>query len=98
MKLYYATFANQEEAEHAGETLIKEKLIKCMNILGSGTSLYTWQESIEKSTEVYAILKSSLPLSAIESRFSELHSYDTPCLIEFDVNSVSHAFNQWIES
>ena len=98
MNLYYTTFTNQNEAEHIGKTLVKEQLIKCMNILGEGKSVYEWQDKIEVTSEVYAILKSNLPLTKIEGRFCQLHSYDTPCIIELDIISASKAYAKWIEA
>ena len=38
----YAVFANVEEAERIGRTVVEELLAACINILGPCRSIYRW--------------------------------------------------------
>jgi len=53
----YAIFADAEEAEHIGRTVVEERLAACINILAPSRSIYRWQGRIESADEVPAILK-----------------------------------------
>ena len=53
----YAIFANAEEAEHIGRTVVEERLAACVNILGPVRSIYRWQGEIEAADEAAAILR-----------------------------------------
>jgi periplasmic divalent cation tolerance protein len=43
----YAVFANAEEAERIGRTVIDERLAACVNILAPVRSIYRWKGEIE---------------------------------------------------
>jgi len=43
----YAVFANAEQAERVGRTVVEERLAACVNILGPIRSIYRWQGKIE---------------------------------------------------
>tara|TARA_B100001248_G_scaffold262483_1_gene258733 strand:+ start:5041 stop:5340 length:300 start_codon:yes stop_codon:yes gene_type:complete len=98
MRLLYATFPSEDEALSVGKMLVEEKLIACMNLLGQGNSVFLWKDKINEEQEYYAIFKTAKEFHEVEKRFLELHSYDTPCLIEIPVGQVAKMFAEWIES
>ena len=53
----YAVFADAEEAERIGRTVVEERLAACVNILGPVRSIYRWQGRVETGDEVAAIFK-----------------------------------------
>ena len=53
----YAVFANAEEAERIGRTVVEERLAACVNILGPVRSIYRWKGAIETADEAAAIFK-----------------------------------------
>ena len=53
----YAVFADAEEAERIGRTVVEEQLAACVNILGPIRSIYRWEGKIETADEVAAIFK-----------------------------------------
>ena len=53
----YAVFANAEEAERIGRTVVEERLAACINILPPVHSIYRWKGAIETADEVAAIFK-----------------------------------------
>ena len=94
----YAVFANAEEAEHIGRTVIEERLAACINIFPGVRSIYRWKGAIETADEVAAILKASQGSAApLMARIAALHSYDVPCIVTWPVDKVLGSYAAWVE-
>jgi periplasmic divalent cation tolerance protein len=94
----YAVFASAEEAERIGRTVVEERLAACINILGPIRSIYRWQGKIETSEEVAAILKTQhWSGDALIERITELHSYETPCVVSWPIDKIVRAYADWVE-
>ncbi|WP_155263047.1 divalent-cation tolerance protein CutA [Sphingomonas segetis] len=94
----YAVFANAEEAERIGRTVVEERLAACINILAPVRSLYRWKGKIETADEVAAILKTHHWRSdALIARIAELHSYDVPCVVSWPIDKIVGAYADWVE-
>jgi periplasmic divalent cation tolerance protein len=95
----YAVFANAEEAERIGRTVVEEQLAACINILGPIRSIYRWRGAIETSDEVAAILKTHhWSADALIERIAELHSYEVPCVVSWPIDKVLRAYADWVEN
>lgn len=94
----YAVFANTEEAERIGRTVVEERLAACINILGPIRSIYRWKGKIETADEVAAILKTHHWRSdALIARIVDLHSYDVPCVVSWNIDKIVGAYADWVE-
>jgi periplasmic divalent cation tolerance protein len=94
----YAVFANVEEAERIGRTVIEERLAACINTFPSVPSIYRWKGAIETADEVAAILKTSQDsAAALMARIAALHSYDVPCIVTWPVDKVLRSYVEWVE-
>ena len=94
----YAVFANADEAERIGRTLIEERLAACINILGGCRSIYRWEGAIETADEVPAILKThSWRADELIARVAALHSYDTPCISVWPIDKLLRSYSDWVE-
>ena len=95
----YAVFANAEEAERIGRTMVEEQLAACVNILGSIKSIYRWQGKIESAEEVAAIFKTHhWRTDALIARIAELHSYEVPCITSSPIEKILGAYADWVEA
>lgn len=95
--LAYVTTGSREEAESLAEAIIGERLAACANILGTITSVYRWQEKVEKGEEVSLIFKTkSTLIRELTVRVGELHSYDCPCVVSLPIQDGNAAFLSWI--
>lgn len=95
----YAIFANAEEAERIGRTVVEEQLAACVNILGSVRSIYRWQGTVESADEVAAIFKTSDDIAnALITRIAALHSYDVPCIVAWPIDKVLSAYADWVQA
>ena len=94
----YVLFATAEEAERVGDILLEERLAACINIIGPVQSTYRWEEKIERSLEVAAILKTTDRQSpALMDRIAELHSYDVPCIVSWPIDEILAPYARWVE-
>ncbi len=94
----YAVFANAEEAERIGRTVVDERLAACVNILAPVRSIYRWKGEIETADEVAAIFKTHHWRSdALMERIAELHGYDVPCIVAWPIEKIVGSYADWVE-
>ena len=94
----YVVFANAEEAERIGRTVVEERLAACINILGQCRSIYRWQGEVETAAEVPAILKTTAEaVDALVSRIAGLHSYEVPCIAVWPIDKLLLSYAEWAE-
>lgn len=95
--LLYITAKDKGEAERIGRTLLAERLVACVNIVPSVTSLYWWEEKIQSETECLLIAKTRGELvDRVIARILALHSYDCPCVVSLPIAGGNPAFLAWI--
>ena len=94
----YAIFANPEEAERIGRTVVDERLAACINMLAPVRSIYRWEGKTESADEVAAILKTTDDgAEALLNRIADLHSYEVPCVVSWPVEFVLGPYADWVE-
>jgi periplasmic divalent cation tolerance protein len=94
----YVTAKDSAEAKRIGETVVKERLAACANIIPSIQSIYWWKGKIEKSRESVLLLKTRKQLtSRLVNRVKELHSYDVPCVDIMPVTDGNRDYFKWVE-
>ena len=94
----YVVFANADEAERIGRTIIEERLAACINILAGVRSIYRWQGAIESADEVAAIFKTSnAKADALITRIAGLHSYEVPCIASWPIDKILGSYADWVE-
>lgn len=97
--MIYITAGTPEEARKLAEMLVEERLAACVNILDGATSVYRWNGAIEADSETILIAKTtqSKRVPAMK-RVKEVHSYDTPCIVSYDVADGDKDYLDWIGS
>ena len=94
----YVVFADAEQAERIGRTVIEESLAACINILSPVRSIYRWEGEIQSAEEVAAILKTHHWNSdALIERIAALHSYKVPCIVTWPIDKVLRSYADWVE-
>jgi periplasmic divalent cation tolerance protein len=94
----YAVFADADEAERIGRTVVEERLAACVNILGPVRSIYRWQGKIETVDETAAIFKTSQSeAGALVERIAGLHSYEMPCIVAWPIEKALPGYAEWVE-
>jgi len=97
-QIVFCTCPNQEIAVKLGSALVEAKLAACVNIIPGLTSIYTWQEKIETSTEVLLIIKTKTSLfQALETFILQNHPYECPEIVGIPISQGFSGYLQWIE-
>lgn len=97
LSLVYITASSKEEAAKIGEELVSRRLAACANILDNMTSIYWWEEKLQKDDEAVLILKTKESLfPELKKAVKELHSYDCPCIVALPLEHVSEDYAEWV--
>lgn len=98
VSLLYTTFASTEDALQITRNLLEMQLIACANILSEIQSLYLWRGRVEDNREIAVILKStSEKVPELMKVLQELHSYETPAILEIPLHRVNESFAKWVQ-
>jgi periplasmic divalent cation tolerance protein len=94
--IVYITTESIEQARKIGRKLIQENYAACANIFPI-TSIFKWNGKIEETNEFGMILKTrSEHLRIIELIVKEIHSYEVPCIVSFNIDDGSAEYLKWI--
>jgi periplasmic divalent cation tolerance protein len=97
--LIYTVFPDAEQAKKVARVLVQKKLVACCNILPAHTAIYEWQGQMCEESEVIMLAKTiSTNFGATQAQILELHSYETPCVLEIALANVAPEFAKWIEN
>ncbi|WGI17564.1 divalent-cation tolerance protein CutA [Methanonatronarchaeum sp. AMET-Sl] len=94
----YIVAGTREEAGEIAETLVRERLVACANIIGEVESFYWWEGEVNNDDEVVLIVKTtSKAVEETKNRVMELHSYENPAILFFNVRQTTEQYKNWIE-
>ncbi|MCW4029399.1 MAG: divalent-cation tolerance protein CutA [Candidatus Bathyarchaeota archaeon] len=92
------TAKDKVEAEKIGMALLLEKLVACVNIVGSVSSWFHWKGNVDYAEECLLILKTRRDLfDRVSERVGALHSYEVPEVLALPVVGVSATYLTWLE-
>jgi periplasmic divalent cation tolerance protein len=95
--LVYTTFPNMDAALAVGESLVRDRLIACINVLPGMRSVYAWKGQIERADEVVAILKTRSGLEAeVAAAVKDRHPYDMPIIVFIAPDSADPDTLSWL--
>ncbi len=95
--MVYVTAGSRAEAATIGRTIVEERLAACANVVPEIASYYWWEGVVREDSEASLILKTREELvEKVISRVKELHSYDCPCVVSFQVAAGNNVFLNWI--
>lgn len=93
------TTPSEEEALKIVRRLLNDRLIACANIVGSVSSLFWWEDKIDKATEFLVLMKSREDLfQRLSERVKELHSYQVPEIIALPITAGSPSYLNWLDA
>ena len=91
------TVGSLEEAEKIAQALVERMLAACVNIIPSITSVYRWQDEVQRDGEVLLIVKSRRDVFEHLARcVKELHSYETPEIIALPIVAGDADYLRWL--
>ncbi len=95
--IVFVTVPNPVEAENISKKIIENKLAACVSIIRDVTSIYTWKNEIERSSECLLIIKTlEGKYNELEKTIVENHSYEIPEIISVKLNTGYDKYLNWI--
>ena len=95
----YVTTSGIDESRKISRKLLQEKLAACVNIVPSIESIYLWNGEMEEDSESLIFIKTRKDLvEKVIKRIEEIHSYDTPCVLELSLKRGSKAYFNWMDN
>ncbi|KLK93706.1 dihydroorotate dehydrogenase [Microvirga vignae] len=95
--LVYTTFPDVDTALSIGETLVRDGLIACINVLPGMRSVYAWKEAVEHGEEAVGILKTRKGLQdKVHQALKDRHPYETPVIFFIEPSGADAATLDWL--
>ncbi len=95
--LVYITSPSFEESKRIGDTLVSERLAACVNIYPQIHSIYWWEGKKEYDQESVIMAKTTRQnFQRLMDRVKEIHPYQCPCILAFDILDGYPPFLEWI--
>lgn len=95
----FVTCLSKKEARYVANSLLKERLVACANIIDGVESFFWWKGKVDKSKESLIIIKTVMKnFGKIQKRIKKLHSYDVPEIIALEIGKGSSDYLNWISA
>lgn len=96
--LVLSTVPDRDTGERIAAALVRERLAACVNILPGLTSIYYWQDAVQRDDELLLFIKTRKSCyPQLEKRLQSLHPYELPEIIAVPVEAGLTGYLQWIE-
>ena len=91
------TAPSQAVAEQIVTTIVDERLAACGNIVPGLTSIYRWQEAVERAEELLIVFKTTRAMAPrVMARIEALHPYDVPEALVLPVDAGLAPYLAWV--
>lgn len=91
------TVGTEEQAYTIAREIVARRQAACVNILPGVRSIYRWKGKICKDGELLLIIKTMEgEFEAVAATIRELHSYELPEILSFNVTHGEQGFLDWI--
>ena len=78
--------ATRAEADHIAARLVEDRLAACVQIVGPASSIYRWQDRLERGEEWICLIKTVAErFAGVAAIIRELHSYQLPEIIAMPI-------------
>jgi len=95
--LCLSTCPDTKTAARIARALVEEQLAACVNRLPGVNSTYRWQGEIHEDAEVLLLIKTTRErFDALRDRLVELHPYEVPELVAFEIAGGLPTYLEWL--
>ena len=97
--LILSNVSSEDEGRKIALSLIEEKIAACVNVIPKIASYYRWEDKIQVDVECTLLIKATSEMySKIEKRIIELHSYELPEIISFEIKNGYKPYIEWLNA
>jgi len=91
------TCPSQTVAEEIANSLVKQGIAACINIIPKVTSIYKWQGKLERDDEALMLIKTDRSrYQDLEQALTTLHPYELPEIIAVPVEQGLTGYLNWV--
>ncbi|MEM8963084.1 MAG: divalent-cation tolerance protein CutA [Acidobacteriota bacterium] len=91
------TVGDEEQANLIARELVSRRHAACVNMIFGVKSVYRWQSKICRDSELMLVVKTlASEYDAVAATIRELHRYELPEILAFDVGKGEPAFLTWV--
>jgi periplasmic divalent cation tolerance protein len=95
--LVLVTAPAEDVAERIVTTLVEERLAACGNIVSGVTSIYRWQDVVQRENEVLILFKTTrAALAQLVKRVEQLHPYEVPEVLAVPIAATLESYASWV--
>ncbi|HYN21068.1 MAG TPA: divalent-cation tolerance protein CutA [Thermoanaerobaculia bacterium] len=93
------TVGTEEQAYQIAREIVIRRQAACVNVVHGVRSIYRWKGKICKDGELVLIIKTlETEFEGVAATIRELHSYELPEILSFQVSRGEQSFLDWIHS
>lgn len=93
------TVGTEDQANSISRELVARRQAACVNILPGVRSVYRWQGKICQDGEWLLVIKScASEFEAVRTTIRELHDYELPEILAFQVSLGDEGFLEWMSA
>jgi periplasmic divalent cation tolerance protein len=91
------TVGDEQQANEIARELIARRHAACVNMLPGIRSCYRWQGKIVRDSEILLMIKTTAEeYDHVAETIRELHEYDLPEILAFEIKKGDPAFLEWL--
>lgn len=84
-------------AEALAQAIVDARLAACVNLLPGLTSVYRWQDQVQRDGETLLLVKTAAErFEALQAFVRERHPYELPEIVAVKLGPVSHPYLEWL--
>ncbi|KAA3612118.1 MAG: divalent-cation tolerance protein CutA [Calditrichaeota bacterium] len=93
----FSTIDNIENARKIAQSLVKNHIVACVNIIRNIESIYFWDDQVCQEPEVLLIMKTcDENVETLKKELPKLHPYEVPELIFFSPKDGLPDYLKWV--
>jgi len=93
-----STVASAEDAERLARELVQRGLAACVNVVPGVVSHYRWKGELQRDEERLLVIKTRAErMGALREALRELHPYELPELVAFEITDGSEPYLKWLD-
>jgi periplasmic divalent cation tolerance protein len=93
------TTETPKDGEWIAHLLVERELAACVQVLPQMTSVFRWQDHIERASETLLLIKTTRACyPAVEAAIKEHHHYQTPEIVALPITAGSADYLAWLAS